>query len=176
MTQIILSPSLKAYFFESLSTINNESPCPIHQSLIYYSSDLLERLSLSKNYFEVQEGRVKEKILGLKLLESSELPVAEQVKVLRDVADTSLLISSYFSDSIKKKFVDESYYIHVGKNAYERLNNLSPQYLDIPSFYHMLATSFDRVGLLLKKLSIETFKLQNKSSFEEVSVLARKVS
>lgn len=176
MTQIILSPSLKAYFFESLSTINNESSCPIPQSLIYYSSDLLERLSLSKNYFEVQEGKVKEKILGLKLLESSELPVSEQVKVLRDVADTSLIVSSYFSDSIKKKFVDESYYVQVGKNAYERLNNLSPQYLDIPSFYHMLATSFDRVGWLLKKLSIETFKSQNKSSFDEISFLSRKVS
>jgi len=124
----------------------------------------------------VQEGKVKEKILGLKLLESSELPVTEQVKVLRDVADTSLLVSSYFSDSIKKKFVDESYYVHVGKNAYERLNNLSPQYLDIPCFYHMLATSFDRVGLLLKKFSIETFKSQNKSSFEDVLYLGRKVS
>lgn len=157
-SKILMSPSLKAFFFDSLSTINSEAPCPIPQSLIYYSSDLLERISLSQDYFEIQEGRVREKILGLKLLESSNLSHLEQVRVLRDVADTSLIVSGYFSDSIKKKVVDPSYYIHLGKNAYERLNNLSPQYLDIPCFYHMLATSFDGLSLLLKKFSIQSFK------------------
>lgn len=176
MSSIILSPSLKAYFFESLSSINNESPCPMPQSLIYYSSELLERMSLSEDFFEVHEGKVKEKILGLKLLESCELSASEQVKVLRDVADTSLLVSSYFSDSLKKKVVDVNYYSNIGKNAYERLNNISPHYLDIPSFYHMLATSFDRVGFLLKKLSIQSFQSQEKFSFETIEWLTKKVS
>lgn len=176
MSTIILTSSLKGYFFESLSALNNESVCPMPQSLIYYSSDLLERMSLSEDFFEIHEGKVKEKILGLKLLESSELPAHEQVRVLRDVADTSLLVSSYFCDSLKKKVVDENYYIQIGKNAYERLNNVSPHYLDIPSFYHMLATSFDRVGLLLKKFSIQSFKTQEKAIFESVDWLNKKVS
>lgn len=175
-SKLILSPSLKAFFFDSLSTINAQSVCPMPDSLIYYSSELLERLSLSEDYFEVQEGKVKEKILGLKLLESRDLSHAEQVRVLRDVADTALLVSGYFSDSIKKKIVDPSYYIHLGKNSYERLNNLSPQYLDIPSFYHMLATGFDGLSLLLKKFSIETFQSQSKNSSEQFFQLGRKVS
>lgn len=173
-SKIIVSPSLKAFFFESLSQINADSLCPMPQSLIYYSSELLERACLSEDYFDVQEGKIKEKILGLKLLEASTMSHSEQVRVLRDVADTSLIVSGYFSDSIKKKMVDPSYYFHIGKNSYERLNNLSPQYLDIPSFYHMLSTSFDHLSLLLKKFSIASFKTQEMSSFE--NYLVRKVS
>lgn len=175
-SKIILETNLRTYFFESLSHLNAESPCPMPQSLIFYSSDLLERFCLSEDYFEVQEGKVREKILGLKLLESTNLSATEQVRVLRDVADTSLLVSSYFSDSLRKKVVDVNYYCNIGKNAYERLNNVSPHYLDIPSFYHMLATSFDRVGLLLKKLSIQSFSTKEKEIFESFDWLNKKVS
>lgn len=159
-SKILTSPSLKAFFFDSLSQINAQSPAPIPESLIYYSADLLQRLSLSEDYFEVQEGKVREKILGLKLLEASSLTHQEQVRVLREVADTSLLVTGYFSDSIKKKVVDPSYYTHLGKNAYARLDKLSPQYLDIPCFYQLLAISFDRVGLLLRKFSLQSLTNQ----------------
>lgn len=175
-SKLILQTNLRTYFFESLSSINAESICPMPESLIYYSSDLLERFSLSEDYFEIQEGKVREKILGMKLLESTNLSSVEQVRVLRDVADTSLLVSSYFSDSLRKKVVDASYYSNIGKNAYERLNNVSPHYLDIPSFYHMLATSFDRVGLLLKKLSVQSFNTKEQSLFDSYELFNRKVS
>ena len=175
-SKLILQTNLRTYFFESLSNINAESICPMPESLIYYSSDLLERFCLSEDYFEIQEGKVREKILGMKLLESTQLSTMEQVRVLRDVADTSLLVSSYFSDSLRKKVVDANYYAHLGKNAYERLNHISPHYLDIPSFYHMLATSFDRVGLLLKKLSIQSFNSQEQSLFASQVLIKKKVS
>lgn len=165
-SKLVLASNLKSYFFENLTTINAESTCPMPESLIYYSADLLNRFCLTEDFFEIQEGRIREKILGLKLLEATQLSPQEQVRVLRDVADTSLIVSGYFSDSLRKKLVDASYYGQIGRNAYEQLNHVSPHYLDIPCFYQMMATSFDRIGLLFKKFSIQNFSNKDQQTFK----------
>jgi hypothetical protein len=147
--KIILQANLQGYFFEGLAELNKKSLCPVPESIIYYSSDVLDKFALSSDFFETSEGKVREKILGLKLLEATQLSREEQKKVYKEVADMSLVVCGYFSESINRKIVDTQYYSQIGKMAYSHLNTISPAFLDIPSFYHMVATCFESMTTLM---------------------------
>ena len=147
--KIILQANLQGFFFEGLNALNKKSLCPVPESAIFYSSDVLDKFALSQDFFEVTEGKVREKILGMKLLEASHLTREEQRRVYKEVADMALMVCGYFAESRQKKIVDAQYYAQIGKMAYTQLNSISPSFLDIPSFYHMFATCFESMTTLM---------------------------
>lgn len=147
--KIILSSSLKGFFFDGLTELNQKSLCPVPQSVIYYSSDVLDKFALSEDFFETSEGKVREKILGMKLLEATQLSRDEQKKAYKEVGDMSLMVCGYFSESVNKKIVDLHYYSQLGKMAYSHLNHVTPTFMDIPSFYGMVATCFESMTTLM---------------------------
>ncbi len=151
--KIILSTNLKAFFFEGLTDLNQKSLCPVPESVIFYSSDVLDKFALSQDFFDVSQGKVREKVLGLKLLEATQMNREEQKRVYKEVADMSLLVCGYFSESVNKKIVDTHYYSQLGKMAYGHLNSVSPSFLDIPSFYSMVATCFESMTTLMMILA-----------------------
>lgn len=151
--KIILSTNLKGFFFEGLSELNKKSLCPVPESVIFYSSDVLDKFALSQDFFETSDGKVREKILGMKLLEATQLERDEQKKVYKEVGDMSLMVCGYFSESVNKKLVDTQYYAQLGKMAYSHLNNVTPTFLDIPSFYAMVATCFESLTTLMTLLA-----------------------
>lgn len=166
--KIILSTNLKGFFFEGLSEINKKSLCPVPESIIYYSSDVLDKFALSQDFFETSEGKVREKILGMKLLEATQFNRDEQKKVYKEVGDMSLLVCGYFSESVNKKIVDKDYYAQLGKMAYSHLNNVSPTFLDIPSFYGMVSTCFESMTTLMTILA-------SKNRGEESNLIFKKI-
>lgn len=151
--KIILTTNLKGFFFDGLMELNQKSLCPVPESIIYYSSDVLDKFALSEDFFETSEGKVREKILGLKLLEATHHTREEQKRIYKEVADMSLLVCGYFSQSINKKIVDNQYYANLGKMAYSHLNNIHPTFFDIPSFYGMVATCFESLTTLMTLLA-----------------------
>lgn len=151
--KIILTANLQGYFFEGLTELNKKSLCPVPQSTIFYSSDVLDKFALSDHFFEVNEGKVREKILGMKLLEATQMTREEQKRVYKEVGDMSLLVCGYFAESVNKKIVDTQYYAQLGKMAYGHLNNVMPNFMDIPSFYNMLATCFESLTTLMTVLA-----------------------
>lgn len=159
---IITVPNLKTYFFDGLNELNNRSVCPVPQEVIYYSSDVLNKFTLSQDFFDVNDGKVRQKILGIKMLEALQLPRDEQKKIYKEVADTALFVCGYFSESVNRKILDTSYYSKLGRTAYGHLNSVVPHYLDIPCFYSMLATSFGPLtGLISKLASQDRFENEN---------------
>jgi hypothetical protein len=167
--KIILKTNLQGFFFEGLNTLNKKSLCPVPESVIYYSSDVLDKFALSQDFFEISDGKVREKILGMKLLEATQLGRDEQRKVYKEVADMSLLVCGYFSESTNKKLVDAQYYSQIGKMAYSQLNNVAPTFLDIPSFYNMFATCFESITTLMSILATQSRNgLDNNLIFNKV--------
>lgn len=148
-TSIVLETSLQSFFYEKLQEINSKFSRPLPNETIFYSSLVMDQFGESKKYFEIQEGKVREKVLGLKLLESSHLPKTHQKAVLRDVGDTALLISGYFGESLNKKLVDTRYYYDLGRTAYERLNGMSATAYDIPELFSLLAKYFAELAELM---------------------------
>lgn len=167
--KIILSTNLKGFFFEGLYELNKKSLCPVPESVIFYSSDVLDKFALSQDFFETSDGKVREKILGMKLLEATQYSRDEQKKIYKEVGDMSLMVCGYFSESVNKKIVDTQYYAQLGKMAYSHLNTVSPTFLDIPSFYGMVATCFESLTTLMTILATK-----NRTG-EENNLIFRKV-
>lgn len=166
--KIILSANLKGFFFEGLTELNKKSLCPVPESVIYYSSDVLDKFALSQNFFEVNEGKVREKILGMKLLEATQVGRDEQKKIYKEVGDMSLLVCGYFSESVNKKIVDTQYYSQLGKMAYSHLNTVTPNFLDIPSFYGMVATCFESLTTLMTIMATKDRGGENNLIFQKL--------
>lgn len=148
-SEIILETSLQSFFFDQLTEVNKKSLHPLPQETIFYSSTVMDKYSESENYFENVEGRIREKILGLKLLESQSKSRQGQERALNDIGDTALFMCGYFSESTNKKLVDTRYYMNLGKMAYERLHHFKPDYLEIPCFYLNLSRAFCTITLLM---------------------------
>lgn len=152
--RIITVPDLRSYFFQNLDEINNRSLCPVRQEAIFYSSDVLGKFAHSEVYFEITEGRMREKILGIKLLEAASVGREEKRRIYQDVGDTALMVCGYFAESVtKKKILDTSYYMQLGATAYSYLNGVVPQHLNVPSFFNVLATSFVPLATIISMLA-----------------------
>jgi hypothetical protein len=158
---IITVESLKAFFFNELDHINRNSLCPVPQETIFYSSGVLEKYSLSDAYFSQSDGKIREKILGEMYLTAQHKGQEEQKRIFREIGDTALFLCGFFSDAINKKLVDRSYYLNLGISAYQRMNYVEPRCLDIPSFYSILATSFETLTHLIATTSRKLHNNQN---------------
>lgn len=154
-SSILTTQKLGDFFFEKLSTLNNKSLCPVPAELIFYSSKILEENFHSNTFFEMSEGKTKNKILGLKLLEAQTKPALEKQKILKEVGDTSLILSGYFHDSLSDKLNDEKYYFEIGKRAYLELDNYIQDIFEIKYFYKYIATGFEILSRLLNLLHQE---------------------
>lgn len=158
--KIVLESNLQGFFYDNLQEFNVKSLSPLRQETIFYSSVVMDKYGDSSNFFEQVDDQAREKILGMKLMESSQFPKEKQKQVLRDIAEMSLLICGYFYDSLNRKIIDVKYYEDIGKMAYTRLNSFTPEAYDIPSFFKMMSYNFSNVTLLMslvaKKYSSES--------------------
>lgn len=152
--KIITESSLKHYFYSKLDELNKKSLCPVPQETIFYSSTILEKFSISEKFFEVRDGKMSEKILGQKLLLAGQMSEKEQTRTYQDVGDTALFVCGYFRKSINQKMNDISYYYNLGKMAYSKLNDTKSAEFEVPSFYHILATCFENVAVLMSSLAL----------------------
>lgn len=151
---LILESSLQSFFFDQLSDLNKKSSSPLPGETIYYSSLIMDRFGEAVEYFEVSEdGKVRDKTLGVKLLEAYSLGRTTQKRVYRDIGDTALFLCGYFSESLNKKIIDTSYYQEVGQIAYNRLNNIVPKAYEVPKFFGMLSDTFEKVAMMMNVVS-----------------------
>lgn len=155
-SQLILEQSLQTFFFDQLQEINGKSTHPVPGEVIYYSSLVMDKFGESKEYFDHTSGKVRDKILGLKLLESQQKSKTQQRRELQDIGDTALLLCGYFSESLNSKIIDTRYYQELGQIAYGRLNSLVPSAYEVPSFFKRMS---DRFSLLTSMMSIVANRL-----------------
>ncbi len=149
-SEIVLETSLQSFFYDQLLEINQKCASPLPHEAIYYSSLVMDHFGESGKYFELtDEGKVREKTLGVKLLEASNETRTTQRNMLKDVGDTALFLCGYFSDSMNRKIIDISYYQEIGQIAYQRLNHIVPEAYEVPSFFKKLSTKFSGVAELM---------------------------
>ena len=133
--QIFIEDSLQCYFFENLSQLNGVIKNPLPLEIIFYSSQVLNAMAVSSNFFEILDnGKIQEKMLGVKFLQSFQLSRGEQKSELKDIGDTSMCLCGVFAENLSKKIVDYDYYIKLGKAAYSKLDALEPNLLGISHF------------------------------------------
>ncbi|MCK5073334.1 MAG: hypothetical protein KAQ98_07920 [Bacteriovoracaceae bacterium] len=145
--------SLQSFFFDQLQKINKKISSPISNEKIFYSSNVLNDFGSSHRFFDVNEGKISDKMLGIKLMESESMPKNKKKVILRDIGDTALFACGFFAESFNRKVFDVKYYHDIGKTAYSKLNVIIPEFYQVPSFFGSMALSFDKLTLLISVLS-----------------------
>lgn len=157
--EIFLEDNLQSYFFENLSHLNASSQTELSQEIIFYSSQVLSTMAKTPNYFEtLEDGKVREKMLGDKFLKLSNRTKEEQKSKLKDIGDTSLFLCGIFGENLANKIVDKSYYIKLGKTAYAKLDSLEPSLLDLEHFYLLISKEFEHIVDILALFASDFFK------------------
>jgi hypothetical protein len=170
--KILTNESLTQFFYKNLNQVNKNSLCPIPQEFILYSSNVLSDYASSDKFFNTNDGRVNEKVLGISFLEAEAKSRSEKKIIYKDVGDTILVQLGLFPDRIKKKNASQGYYINLGKSAYANMETLDCRFYDIPNFYNLFSSSFEYMIELLA-----TMAQANKfNSFEEYLLLSTEES
>jgi hypothetical protein len=93
-------------------------------------------VQLLAGYLQQREGEDSDEPLALKLARAVEAGGFRQRTTLRQIGDTSLFMSGFFSDSLRRKLVDVDYYVSIGGYAYNALSRqetdaLSPVFAEL---------------------------------------------
>ncbi|MFZ4712724.1 MAG: hypothetical protein ACOYL6_03345 [Bacteriovoracaceae bacterium] len=160
---LIVSESLKSFFLDSLLELNKKSLSPVPMEALIYSSEVLNTYVDPLKFFEVSdEGKVKQKILGIKLLEAYQVGREEQKRVYKDVGDSALILCGMFNESVNRKILDINYYHKIGKMAYGNLNSLERKVYDYPEFFELISDSFLILTMLINQVSRTSVKSHDK--------------
>ena len=93
--------------------------------------------------------------LGLKMLAASNAEPRERRERLREVGDTSLFVSGFWTESFARKLVDVEYYIGLGGTAYGELARTGAGWRRDPNadVYETLSGNFSRFVDVLMVIS-----------------------
>jgi len=171
VSEITLSNSLQGFFFDELLLMNETQKLPLHNEILFYVSQMMDHFMESKHFFEMADGRVSEKVLGVKLLESSNLSGTVKQKELQDIGDTALCLSGFFNQALEKKLVGPQYYYDIGISAYEQLNGLVPNLLHVDDFYKILSIKFKELAEYLTFLAHKFFDVNKLKAEQEEQFL-----
>lgn len=161
---LILEKNLQSYFLDELIKINKKMIQPLSSEVLYYTSIVFEQYTKTHHYFEEIDGKLQEKKLGVKLLKSSHLSIPAQIRLLRDVGDTSLLLCSHFSESLNRKINDINYYQNLGRIAYKKLNDHIPTLYRVSNFFLYFSKIFVSITEVISILS-KTFQHERAKKF-----------
>jgi len=107
-----------------------------HQRIAAQELTAFYVVQLLAGYLQQREGEDSAEPLALKLARALEAGGFEQRTTLRQIGDTSLFVSGFFSESLRRKLVDVDYYVSIGGYAYNALSRqetdaLSPVFAEL---------------------------------------------
>jgi hypothetical protein len=108
----------------------------VHQHIAAQELTAFYVVQLLAGYLQQREGEGSSEPLALKLARALDASGFEQRTTLRQIGDTSLFVSGFFSDSLRRKVVDVDYYVNIGGYAYNALSRqetdaLSPVFAEL---------------------------------------------
>ncbi len=146
--------TLNQYFYSKLDQLNKKVICPLPQEFVYYSAITLEDYAHSQKFFQPDKG------LGYTFVEAQQKTDEERKKIYKDVGDSILVQMGLFPEYLKGKLLNKSYFINIGKMAYNHMEHLECTFYDIPNFYKLFSSSFENIVNLLE-LYGESNKFEN---------------
>jgi hypothetical protein len=163
-SEIIQVSNLSTYFFDKLYQLNQSAVCPLPEETLFYASNVLNKYAQSSMYFDFSGDKVTEKVYGMALLKAESESKSVKEKMYKDIADSTLVLTSMFEASINKKIITKNYYTEIGKTAYSKMHDLDQDFMGIPHFYRMMASSFDHLAFMIKSIGRESF-FQDQAEF-----------
>jgi hypothetical protein len=123
--KISLFVSSEDYFSEMVDVALDERKVKAALPVKNYLVELLQFYLEARNLFEEESvdesGRRRPQTLAELYLTAHQSEFPQKVEMLKKMADRSLYISGFFSDSLQRKIVDVDYYVEMGRSAYGSL-------------------------------------------------------
>ncbi len=145
------SPSLESFFQSAVDSALRDQGVAANTLTEHYLVHLLASYATQP---------IDDAPLGLKLLEALEAGPRERRERLREVGDTSLFVSGFWSESFARRLVDVDYYIDLGGSAYGELSRVGPGWARDPygDVYGTLAQRFAQFVDVLARVSERVVK------------------
>jgi hypothetical protein len=138
--------SLEAFFHEAVDQAMKDQGVDAHPLTEHYLVQLLATYATQP---------IDDTPLALKMMGAFEAAPREKRERLREVGDTSLFVSGFWTESFARKIVDVEYYIGLGGSAYGELARTGDGWRRDPygDVYGALATQFSRFVEVLTIIS-----------------------
>lgn len=140
---------LKGFFVEKLSEVANQQEPQISSTAIDYVAEVLMHFLDAAKLFE-QEG-VKVPVLADMLAEAMEADFYRRISILRQMGDTSLLVSGYFPEALSRRSINLNYYKQMGEIAYSHLSGI----IESQNVFSELSSRFIQLTELIEEVSTQ---------------------
>jgi len=156
---VLAKTTLAEYFHDAVRATIADMGLKTSQHAEFYLVELLSKFA------EQQESTLDEP-LAILLKRALESPPDQRVRLLRQMGDTSLYISGFFSESLSRKLIDVDYYIHMGRSAYHQLSGMMQRHRSGDVFewlFDELSDKFVPFVEVLAEISEQTSLTSNKN-------------
>lgn len=121
---LIHTSSLREWFHEALDDACRTHGFGATPASGRYVASLLDQFSDADQLFGLQEdGKRKDEALAMMLHEAVLGEPTMRLEQFRRMGDVALYVAGVFSDSLRRRPVDVTYYIHMGQGAYGSLSS-----------------------------------------------------
>lgn len=150
---ILTGTSLRAFFKELLGEARERQRLQVDDETEFYLVNLLsEYVDPQRVWVRSEDGTLQQEPLALILARALEAHREERAAALRQIGDTSLWVSGFFSDSLERSLVDVRYYMSMGHLAYSSLARIKSRE-PVGGLYEELAGKFAGIVDLLNEVS-----------------------
>lgn len=153
-----LITSAREYFFEAVGTALAERKVKASSVVKAYLVELLDFFLVTGNLYEEspETGKKKRDTLAEMYLKAVNSEPGLKVEMLKRLGDSSLYISGFFGDSLKRKVVDVDYYAEIGGSAYGNLASMT-SVDEVAEVYHDFSHRFMEYVDVLTCISEKSF-------------------
>ncbi len=148
-----LDISLKQYFSEQIASAFERRKLQTYPFVSIYLVDVLS------SYVKPRELVHKTTLAEKYLTAVAEPAPTRRLELFKDLAETSLYISGFFGDSLKRKLVDIDYYADLGGRAYNHMSKETDEDI-LAKVYLEIATKFmdyvDVLTLISQSAKVQT--------------------
>ena len=135
--------SLDAFFHEVVTDALDTAGVEASDHTEFYLVGLLR---------EFTHSRIPDEPLSMKLAQAHEAPARDQIATLKEVGDTSLVVTGMFAEWFDRRPVNPDYYIGLGESAYRQLATRLSASRGFEAVYSELADKFDRFVNVLHRV------------------------
>lgn len=146
----IFTGDLRQYFNHLLLQAAEQQRSSFSHHALNYVTELLVEFQDTARLFVQRDVRVP--VLADMLNDALDADFHRRVTILRQMGDTSLMVSGFFPEALSKRAVDITYYQKMGEIAYSHLGTLS----DDVNIYDELSERFIALSALINDVSEAT--------------------
>jgi hypothetical protein len=110
----------------------------------FYLVNLLQDFHSVEGAYTCHGENAVEKPLAVLLLEALEGDITKQIRCLKRVGDTALIVAGFFSDSLHRGIMRPSYYVAIGRSAYASLALIHEGHGSFFEIYDELSAKFPK--------------------------------